>query len=145
MTTLSTIAYEMIIEAFLKREEYTIGSDTSYPFGGVSYGKQHFALGYADVDVYPQAAPLIRYAWHEGQSVMMQGFANKIIDRIVFDRLNYLSGKLGMEHDAFRLRRGKLYAGIANPMPLKRDQPIEWRPGMTSIDQLLAYRMMVQG
>ena len=138
------MSYEAIIDLFLKREEYAIGSDTSYPFGGVSYGRQHFALGYADVDVYPHS-PLIRYAWHEGQSVMMQGFASEIIDRIFFDRLNYLSGKLGMEPNAFRLRRGKLYVGIANPIPLKRDQPIEWRPGMTSIDQLLAYRMMVQG
>lgn len=143
MTTQSTIAYETIIDAFLRREEYTIGSDTSFPFGGVSYGKQHFALAYVDVDVYPQA-PLIRYAWHQGEGVMMQGYKNPLIDRIIFDRLNYLSGKLGMEHDAFRLRRGKLYVGIANPMPLKRDQPIEWRPGMTSIDQLLAYQMMVQ-
>jgi len=122
-------------DAFLKRYEWTAEMDSSYPFGE----------GYALALYLSHSSNLYRYAWWDGTSVFMTSFSPGDTDPFLLYRLNYLSGKLGMEHDAFRLRRNKLYVGIANPMPLKRGQPIEWRPGMTSIDQLLAYRMMVQG
>lgn len=135
------MGFEPVVDAFMSRREWQTFQDASYPYGD----ERHYALAFIPSEMNPG---MFRYAWHDmtDSIVVYMRATCSPHDAFIVQRLNYLSSKLGMEPDAFRMRYNNLCAGKAKLTKLMNgDDILEWRPGMTSIDQLLAYRMMTEG